>query len=203
MAVGPLFKVVSSAFTKKLPENIEVRCEITDFTERELEVLFRVIGGLMKRDVRTVRYVEGKLVKASGIIVDKWSSKKLEGDESVINAVLPIVVDNEYSIWYQSFHPWGGVPDIMIDVGEPQIYNDRIYFNGKVAWYIARRGKMVNLIPGEWYPKVVIEVKSGKCRRVRNYVAERKILIGCEQEGWLSVPWSKVEEVGEVVKRVM
>ncbi len=203
MAVGPLYKIVASSFMRFTPKSLEVRCKITNAVEKELEVLFRIIDSLANQKVETVRYSKNKLVRFEGIVIDKWSSKGLEGYESIINSVLPIIVDEEYGIWYQSFHPWGGVPDIMIDVGKLELKNNKIYFNGKVVWHISRKGRMVKLIPGDWYPKVIIEVKSGRCKRVRNYVADKKILIGCKQGGWVSLPWDKVEEVGEVVKRVM
>ncbi len=203
MAVGPLYSLVSRTLSHLNLSNVEVRCKITDSVLKELEVLLTIIGSVAKKGVKTLRMRRGKLIEVKGIIIDKWSSKRLEGGEDVVNSVLPLIVDNEISVWYQSFHPWGGVPDIMIERGVPEIEDNKIVINGKVMWRIEKIGLRYRLRPGLWYPKVVIEVKSGRCVRIRDYVAEKKILVGCVHPSWESFPWERVEEIGEVVMRVL
>ncbi len=178
-----------------LPEELEgyevvKRIDIMVFGEfegprsLELKALLEVLEGANARRVRALWGEEGLVIPAWTWRRD-WRLK-----------LLPYLVegDFEFLLWFQSPHPEGGVPDIMISKPPVELRGEVLYFSGKPAWKLPEK-------PLSWRPEVVIEVK----RRPRpcKYTADVKIMAVEEVEeleGWKVV---EVEELGRAVREVL
>ncbi|UXD22736.1 hypothetical protein IPA_07795 [Ignicoccus pacificus DSM 13166] len=159
----------------------------------ELRALMELLKGMRVRKVKTLKLEENGISEEEGMVIPSWRSKGLEGSlEKLSNALMPYYVEGERSflLWFQGYHPMGGVPDIMIS------FDTSISFDGKTlsfslpAWRLSRKGRLWKAEGLFWFPDVVIEVKRGKVK-ARSYKARKRILVNLEgkaREEWTGIP---------------
>ncbi len=148
---------------------------------RELEILtlLEVLRALKAERVVTTATGE------EGLIVPAWTWKSLEGDiETIRWTIMPYLVKGEIDVllWFQSPHPKGGVPDIMISAPPLSVEGNTFKFSGEPAWKI-ENWKLIGL---DWEPCLVIEVKR-KARKTKPYPAKKRIMVSEvleEVSGW-------------------
>ncbi len=157
--------------------------------ELELKALFEVLRALEVEKVITTATGE------EALIVPAWTWKSLEGDiEKMKWAVMPYLVKGkvEALVWFQSPHPKGGVPDIMLSP-PPYAFDGKTFaFSGKPAWRIEGS----SLRPLDWEPCLVVEVKR-RAREAKPYPAKVRIMVSeevKEVKGWKVVDLKGLRE---------
>jgi len=128
-----------------------------------------------------------------GIVVPAWRWKVK--DWRMLLVPYEIRGDFEYLLWFQSPHPDGGVPDLMISKPPWKLEGDVLHFSGVPAWRLPRR-------PLSWRPEIVIEVKK-RGRQCNKYAADVRIMVSeevVEVEGWETV---EPRELGRRVREVL
>ena len=154
--------------------------------ELELRALMEVLEGAGARSVRTPWAGEG-------LVVPAWRWKR----EDWRMLLLPYEVkgDFDFLLWFQSPHPKGGVPDIMISKPPYELKGRTLFFSGRPAWRLPRE-------PLSWRPEIVIEVKR-RAKPCRKYEAEVRVMASeevAEVEGWEVV---EVRELGRRVRELL
>jgi len=154
--------------------------------ELELRALLEVLEGVRAREVRTPWAGEGLVVPAWRWRREDWRMR-----------LLPYEVkgDFELLLWFQSPHPRGGVPDIMISKPPLEVKGGVVYFSGEPAWRVSGE-------PLAWTPEIVVEVKR-RARPCEKYEAEVRIM-ACEEpgevEGWEVV---ELKELGKRIREIL
>ncbi|ABU82214.1 hypothetical protein [Ignicoccus hospitalis] len=151
--------------------------------ERELELraLLEVLEGVGTRRVRTPWAGEG-------LVIPPWRKRR-----DWRTKLLPYEVEGDFELllWFQSPHPCGGVPDIMISPPPWELKGGVLKFSGSPAWRLPQE-------PLGWRPEVVVEVKR-RPKSCKKYLAPVRIMAvqePGEAEGW------EVVRLGELGRRV-
>ncbi len=156
--------------------------------ELELEALLQVLRGLGVRKARTLKLTERGVEAEEGIVIPPWRRKSLEGSlEEVSNAIMPIEV-NGWLLWFQSYHPSGGSPDIMISFNDEVSWDGEVLSFGSPAWEVRREGSTFKAKGLDWEPDLLIEVKRS-VKAARRYPAKVRVMacVNCKGalEGWV------------------
>ena len=158
--------------------------------ELELVTLLEVLRALEVEEVITTATGDRAL------IIPAWTWKSLEGElERMKWAVMPYLLKGkvETLLWFQSPHPKGGVPDIMVSP-PPYAFDGKTFvFSGKPAWMLEGS----RLRPLDWEPCLVIEVKR-KARSAKPYPARVRIMVSeevKEVKGWKVVDLKGLREL--------
>ena len=153
--------------------------------ELELKALMEVLEGVNARRVETPWFGEG-------LVIPPWRKRR-----DWRTKLLPyhVVGDFEILLWFQSPHPEGGVPDIMISKPPWELRGETLFFSGEPAWRLPEE-------PLGWRPEIVVEVKR-RARPCNKYSAQLKVMAveePGEVEGWEVV---KVEELGKFIRKLL
>ncbi|ALU12218.1 hypothetical protein EYM_01530 [Ignicoccus islandicus DSM 13165] len=178
---------------------VEVEMEVNSSNYLELVVLSDLITSLNVTKVYSPKVIGTELKYVEGLFVPKWRSKRLEGTREVIGSVLPFLIEGDVkaSLWFQSPHPQGGVPDVMMSFGWEVSVSDNIVNFAEPAWRIERIGRSVRLEGLWWKPDLVIEVKRTP-KRARTYPARKRLMVSLvegEVTGWEVVELRSLREV--------
>ncbi len=179
---------------KDVLEKIDVMVfgEFEGTRELEIVTLLEVLRGLEVEEVITLATGD------KGLIVPAWRWKSLEGDVEAIKwALMPYLVKGklEVLLWFQSPHPKGGVPDIMLSKPPATLKGNTFFFSEKAAWVL----KGSKAIPMDWEPCMVIEVKRS-ARQAKPYPAKSRIMVAEEVR---DVPGWKVMSIEDLSSSVV
>ncbi len=168
--------------------DVDVEMEVNEFNYLELIALAELLVSSGVEKVYSPVFKNGTVNYEEGLRIPKWRFKRLRGGRNVIVNVMPYLVDapQKLSVWFQSPHPQGGVPDLMVSIGWNVSLSEDVIAFGEPAWEIISQGNAVELRGLWWKPDLVIEVKKS-ARETRLYPAKRRLMVALfkrEIRGW-------------------
>jgi len=183
-------------YFEDLEFDIIVMANFEGARELELKALAKVLRALKAEEVLTLRLTEEGIEREEGLIISPWRKKSLEGSlESISYATMPFLVNKRYLLWFQSYHPWGGVPDIMLSFNGTVRLEDHVLSFSEPAWKLTRRGRLWKATGLDWKPDLVIEVKRSY-KKSKRYPARRSLVVferGGELEDPCALPIERLE----------